>query len=178
VLLVLASRVAGDFNDPAIEGVYATIEERPRPQARARQPLPTPRSSDPGAAPAFTPAPVDRAMLARSLACLRPRAAERPPTCPPLSEPPRGGSFELPVGGDFAQPEELDLNEVYTPAELRTLVTPSCRRDGGGGACIPVGPPPPPPSRSGEELCEAEGVGPCSPPPFREEDVRPRQHTQ
>lgn len=115
-------------------------------------------------------------MLARTLSCFSRRVAERPPNCPPPQD--AEASIELPAGGDFAQPEELDLNRVYTPAELRTIVTPSCRRDGGGGACIPIGPRPPPPSRSAEEVCEDEGIGPCRPPPFREEDVVRQRHTQ
>ena len=178
VLLVLASRVTASLDELTSEGVYATIEERPRPQGPTnRRTSPNVRTADAAPAPTLTPLPVDRAMLARSLACLRPRAAERALDCPPRTDA-HDSTFELPAGGDFAQPEELDLNDVYTPAELRTLVTPSCRRDGGGGACIPIGPRPPPPSRSAEEVCEAEGIGPCHPPPFRPEDVERRQHTQ
>ncbi len=76
------------------------------------------------------------------------------------------------LGGDFAPEEQPNLARIYTRAELDTLVMPSCMRDR-RGVCIPFGVTPPPPSRSAEELCEMEGIGPCRPPPFSEDETAP-----
>jgi hypothetical protein len=179
VLLVLSSRTAiFESTGPAIINVVITPNperdpDRPQrqPQSRANAPASTPTAPN-------APTSADQQQLSNMLACFSPRS-RRPANCPreatPDPDDPRG---QLPVGGDFYEPPEPDLNQIYTQAERETLVMPSCVRDGppgagtGVAACVPFGTRPPPPSRSAEQICrDANMGGPCETPPFREEDV-------
>ena len=106
-------------------------------------------------------------MFARLLSCLDRRFEDRPRDCPREPPPSEWEEPRIAVGGDFAPPPGVDLEVIYTRAELQTLVMPACT-----GVCIRVGPRPPSPSRSAEEICrDANMGGPCAPPPFREEDA-------
>ena len=179
VLLVLSSRTA-IFERPGPNVINVVITPNPerrdpdRPQRQPQRPnAPSSTATTPNA-----PSSADQQQLSSMLACFRPRN-RRPAHCPqeaaPTPDNPRG---QLPVGGDFYEPPEPDLNQIYTQAERDTLVMPSCVRDGPPGAgagvstCVPFGTRPPPPSRSAEQICrDANMGGPCEAPPFREEDV-------
>lgn len=151
-------------NDGAPRGVVAIIDIAPQPQDRTRAPRVT---RTPSAAASTPGAPtVEAEMLARMLACFD-RRRDRDPNCPREPAPQDRRSPQIAVGGDFAQPPPVDFDAIYTTAELRTLVMPSCMRDG-SNVCIRFGVRPPPPSRSAEEVCQDGGIGPCRPPPFEE----------
>jgi len=177
VLLVLSSRTTiFERTGPNIINVVITPNpDRPNQPRPARSPLGAPVSTS--TAP-NAPANADQAQLSQMLACFRPRG-RRPDYCPQEAAPnPDDPRTQLPAGGDFYRPPPPDLNRIYTPAELDTLVMPSCVRDGAPGAgagvavCVPFGTTPPPPSRSAEQICrDANMGGPCETPPFREEDV-------
>lgn len=187
-LLVWSSRTT-TWQDEAARGVDVIIvererDERPRQQPRQRAPQAGPPQARDASAEARAAA--DTAALSNMLACMRPRG-RRPATCPQEPAPdPDNPRAQLPAGGDFYQPPPLDLDRIYTRAERDTLVMPSCVRDGppsSGGAgvsvCVPFGTRPPPPSRSAEQICrDANMGGPCETPPFREEDVVRRRHSQ
>lgn len=184
-LLIVASRTDRMSSEDA-RGVEVFIARREVPPPRPRTPS-QPRAVAPADARAPSTAPsVETQMLRRLLTCVT-RAGERPrPNCPREPAPEDWATPQLQVGGDFAQPEQPDMDAIYTPAEQRTLVMPSCVRDGPpatGGAgvsvCAPFGTTPPPPSRSAEQICrDANMGGPCETPPFREEDVVRRRHSQ
>lgn len=179
VLLVLSSRTAifESMGPAIINVVIAPNPERRDPDGPQRQPQQRPNTPSTPTTP-NAPVSVDQQQISNMLACFRPRG-HRPTHCPqeaaPTPDNPRG---QLPVGGDFYEPPELDLNQIYTQAERDTLVMPSCVRDGppgagaGVAARVPFGTRPPPPSRSAEQICrDANMGGPCEAPPFREEDV-------
>lgn len=174
-LLVWSSRTTAWLGDAA-RGVDVIIVERdptPRQQPRQRAPRAgSPQARDSGADAREA---ADTAALSNMLACMRPRG-RRPATCPqeaPLD--PDDPRTRLPTGGDYYVPPAIDRNRLYSPAELDTLVMPPCPPSG----CIRMGPPPPPPSRSAEQICrDANMGGPCETPPFREEDVVRRRHSQ
>jgi hypothetical protein len=179
VLLVLSSRTAiFERQGPnVINVVIAPNPERRDPERPRRQPQLRPNTPSTPTTP-NAPMSADQQQLSSMLACFRPRG-RRPAHCPqepaPTPDNPRG---QLPVGGDFYEPPEPDLDQIYTQAERETLVMPSCVRDGppgagaGVAACVPFGTRPPPPSRSAEQICrDANMGGPCEAPPFREEDV-------
>jgi hypothetical protein len=166
-ILLFASRTErlGAMADSSVEALMLERAREPPPRPRTA-PIPpsAPRSPIPAAEPT-----IEAQMLARMLRCYDRLDPARARDCPPREAATDDwrASARLPVGGDFAEPEPLDLNDAFTVAEQRTLVMPRCE-----GVCVPVGPIPPPPSRSPEELCELGGIGPCHPPPFRPEDVR------
>ncbi len=179
VLLVLSSRttIFESLGPNVINVVIAPNPERRDPDRPQRQPQQRPNTPSTPTTP-NAPVSVDQQQLSSMLACFRPRG-RRPANCPrepaPNPDDPRG---QLPVGGDFYEPPEPDLDQIYTQAERETLVMPSCVRDGppgagaGVAACVPFGTRPPPPSRSAEQICrDANMGGPCEAPPFREEDV-------
>jgi hypothetical protein len=164
-LLVLSTRTTV-FENPGPSIIQVVISPRREPPARDVEPRPMPRGRAAPPTSAETGTALDRAQLARTLACLQPRA-RRPAYCPPAAPGADAPHMQLPSGGDFYRPPEPDLNRIYTPAELDTLVMPPCPP-----GCIRVGPPPPPPSRSAEQICrDANMGGPCELPLFREEDV-------
>jgi hypothetical protein len=177
--LVLASRVTTYFDDPGIRAVVVEMNERPAPTRRSAPPRAPTSRQDAAATPVLTPLPVGREMLARTLSCLHRRAEDRPADCPPVANgaPDFIGSSQLPIGGEAES--GVDLNQIFTPAELRTLrVDPPCVRGlTATSGCIAFGITPPPPTPSPIEACEAGGIGPCRPPEFRPEDVIRLPHT-
>lgn len=169
-LLVIASHTEmrpGHSN----EGVAALVDIAPRARAPSRT---MPPARAPGApAPSDIPASTEMQILSRLLACLDRRIENRPRNCPREPPPSEWHGPQLAVGGDFAPPPGVDFDAIYTVAEQRTLVMPSCRRDS-SNVCIRFGARPPPPSRSAEEICrDANMGGPCTPPPSREDDIAP-----
>jgi hypothetical protein len=117
------------------------------------------------------PANTEMQMLSRLLSCLDRRLEHRPRNCPREPPPSEWERPQIAAGGDFAPPPDVDLAAIYTVAEQRTLVMPSCRRDR-SNVCIRFGVRPPPPSRSAEEICrDANMGGPCTPPPLEEDDA-------
>lgn len=158
-LLLLASRTITLESETArgVEVFISPREARP-PRVEAQRPR---TNTAPVADARPTPtASVETQMLRRMLGCVR-RPGERPREgCPSEPAAEDWARPRIAVGGDFAPPPSLDLNRAFTRAEQATLAMPPCE-----GACFRVGPTPPPPSRSAEELCEMEGIGPCRPPP-------------
>lgn len=165
-LLVLTSQTKLT-PERAAQGVAVWIERPPeRALARPSQPraagAPAPDQSQ---APPADPN-VEAAMLSRLLRCARRPGQPRAPDCPREAEPEDWRRPQIPTGGDYAAPDQPDMDRIYTRAERETLVTPSCVRDKSSGACIPFGVRPPPPSRSAEQICRDGGLGgPCTPPP-------------
>jgi len=168
-LLLIASRTF-IAREQAVVGVEVLLTERVRDvRAEAARPrAPGAPSSPATQAPQPT---VDAAMMSRLLRCVRRPGQPRPPDCPQEAGPEDWRRPQLPVGGVYAQPEQPDLDRIYTRAERETLVMPSCVRDGVDGmvgVCVPFGTRPPPPSRSPEQICrDANLGGPCAPPPER-----------
>lgn len=165
LLLWLSSRgLVQNRDEPRSVEVFITQRDPDRVE-RPRERTASARGERADAPPVAT-SNVEAQMLRRLLSCVVRPGQQRPAHCPRDAAPEDWRAPQLQVGGDFAQPEPLDMDQIYTQAEQRTIVTPSCRRDGGGSACIPIGPRPPPPSRSAEEVCAAENLGgPCRPPP-------------
>jgi len=165
-LLLLASRTLLYQDDARTDGVEVLLTPREEVRQRDRRnpaQQRTARASSPDAPHDTRPA-ADRVALAQMLRCFGSRReGARPADCPREPEPPDWRrSAELPMGGDYYEPPPVDLERVYTRAELATIVMPPC-----GPGCVPVGQPPPPPIRSAEQICEDGGLGgPCRPPPL------------
>lgn len=170
-LLVLSSRstITERGEAAGVEVFIAQRETIPAPPRRqGAQGAPVQHAVGAPLAAAGPPS-VDTQMLQRMLSCAR-RPGQRPrDDCPREPAPEDWRRPQLAVGGDFVQPPEPDMNQIYTRAELQTLVMPSCVRDASGG-CMRIGTRPPPPSRSAEQICEDGGLGgPCRPPPEHQE---------
>jgi hypothetical protein len=181
-LLVLASRTSV-LQDGEVRRATIWLTQReapPRPQdRRAPQPYRATGAQSAHAAPDTRPA-ADRAALSQMLRCFGARRdAQRPADCPREAPPPQWSSrAELPVGGDYHQPPAVDLERVYSRAELNTIVMPTCRNAAPSAlratGCVPIGPTPPPPTRSAQQICEEGGLGgPCAPPPDLPADATP-----
>lgn len=172
-LLVNASRTFIAPERPAL-GVEVLLEPRPQPPStpqRQRPPVAGPATPSELAAPQGDPS-VETQMLSRMLRCVRRPAQARPADCPREAAPEDWARPQIPMGGDYAQEPEPDMERLYTRAERETLVMPSCIRDKTSGACMRFGQRPPPPSRSAEQICREGGLGgPCTPPP----DPEPRR---
>lgn len=162
-LLMAASRSLLPPERAAVGVEMILAEHAPPAQQRVHPPLSSPTAPSAHAPPAAPS--IEAEMLSRMLRCIRRPGQPRPADCPGEPAQPDWARPQIPVGGDYAQPEQPDFDRIYTRAEQRTLVMPSCRRDG-AGACIPFGARPPPPSRSAEQICRDGGLGgPCAPPP-------------
>lgn len=181
--LLALSRVAAYLDQPpAIILVEITPRSETRP-APARAQTPAQSRVAHTAAPAPTSIPVGREMFARTLHCFRLRAGEpRPPECPP----PTQAQLET-FGGNFPTDRQLDLilNPPQNTAQAFAGIPPSCipgvsaaPEMAGVQVCIRGGLVPQEASRSAEEVCRAGGIGPCTPPAFRAEDVVRLPHTQ
>ena len=169
-LLVLSSRSTITHRGEAagVEVFIAARETIPAPPQQQPRASSAHRGVGPTQAAAGAPT-VDTQMLQRMLSCVRRPGQPRPPECPREPPPEDWRRPQLAVGGDFVQPPKPEFNEIYTRAEMNTLVMPSCVRDR-SGACMRIGVTPPPPSRSAEQICEEGGLGgPCRPPPERED---------
>lgn len=165
-LLVLGSRVSPLTEDDSAQRVSVWLarpeEPRTQPDRRAPQQQRAQGAPSEAAAPDMRPA-ADRAAMAQMLRCFGVRReSARPADCPREPPPPEWSArAQLPVGGDHYRPPPVNLERVYSRAELNTIVMPQC-----GPGCFPIGPVPPPPVRSAEQICEEGGLGgPCRPPP-------------
>jgi hypothetical protein len=175
-LLLLMSRII-QYADDNVLGVRVLLEEAPRsPPGPRRAPPPQPQDAPVGAHAAATPTPlpIDRAVRARALACFDRLNRERAPDCPVEALESEHGDRER--SRRAYDPSPPRINPAITPP---MGVDPPCVPGlNGANVCIRFGIRPPPPSRSAEEICVAGGVGPCHPPPFREEAVVRLPHTR
>ena len=152
------------------DGGTAGVEVFLAPKPETPHPPPPPRTATtPGAVASYAaPQPNADPVLAQMLTCFSTHRREHT-ECP---QPPPPTEFDhfgrIPAGRDFARPEPLDRNTLYSPGEQMTLAPPiPCMTDiGPAMACAHVTPDPPPPSRTAEQICDAGGIGPCRTPPF------------
>jgi hypothetical protein len=130
-----------------------------------------------------------RDALRRLQACSSPNPHDRPPDCPRLAQAPDWrGSEELPIGGAFNRAPPINLDQAFTRGELMArAVPPPCRLGLHAVAmgvtpavqyCVHTYPDPPAPARDPADICDAGGIGPCHPPPFRSQDIVLLAHTQ
>jgi hypothetical protein len=180
LLLIALSRVTAYIENLTSAGVEAELAPLESGRRQAPPPL---RTTDAAAAPTLTPLPVDRELLARTLDCYDTlRVDDRPAECPRFSDEHMAA----------ARQGLLDPRLPRSPMQAFTRAEQAALFAGTDPPCVPgfsnsrlavsycarFGVRPPPPSRSAEEICLTEGIGPCTPPPFRAEDVVHLRRTQ
>ena len=172
--LIVLSRVVTQLEHAPIAGVQVEIVEREPPRRAPPPRTPPPGALSSNAPPSGTEIPLDRAMLARTLRCFGLRPGQpRPAECPPAAQEHLDAA-----GGDFRHaPGAIPEPFVQNSAQVAAGIPPPCI-PGPTTFCARGGVVPQEASRSAEDVCLAGGIGPCTPPAFRPEDVVRLPHTE